>query len=282
MPEKPTTASGYAPNQVARVKSTCLYLATKLGDLMDELVVVGGLVPSLLIDQETLPENVTAHVGTLDLDLGLAFALVGEQRYHAVAERLRAAGFQMDKNEDGQPTRQRWFISEPAVTVDFLIEPDDNAEAQAGRLFPLTRDWAAIIAPGLHLAFSNNQLVTMDGRTIVGETARRTVRVCGVGAFVVLKALAFHIRGENKDAYDLFYLLRNYGRGVSDVVGELRPLLLDASAVRALEYLRADFRNSESIGPRRVAEFLFGRPDADMQADALGFVRQPLAECNQR
>src|SRR5205814_8003571 len=152
---------------------------------------------------------------------------------------------QMDKNEDGQPTRQRWFISEPAVTVDFLIEPDDNAEAQAGRLFPLTRDWAAIIAPGLHLAFSNNQIVTMDGRTIVGETARRDVRVCGAGAFVVLKALAFHIRGENKDAYDLFYLLRNYGGGVSDVVGELRPLLLDASAVRALEYLRADFQNSE-------------------------------------
>src|SRR5439155_25272378 len=95
-------------------------------------------------DQETLPENVTSHVGTLDLDLGLAFALVGEQRYHAVAERLRAAGCEMDKNDDGQPTRQRWFISEPAVTVNFLIEPDDNAEAQAGRLFPLTRDWAAI------------------------------------------------------------------------------------------------------------------------------------------
>ncbi len=282
MPEKPTTAAGYALGQVERVKSTCLYLATKLGDLINELVVVGGLVPSLLIDQETLPENVTSHVGTLDLDLGLAFALVGEQRYQAVAERMRAAGFQMGKNEDGQPTRQRWRISEPAVTVDFLIEPEDNAEAQAGRLFPLTQDWAAIIAPGLHLAFSNNQTVTIDGRTIVGETARRDVRVCGAGAFVVLKALAFHIRGENKDAYDLFYLLRNYGGGVSDVIGELRPLLLDESAVRALQYLRADFKNSESIGPRRVAEFLFGRPDADMQADAAGFVRQLLAECHQR
>jgi hypothetical protein len=76
MPEKPTTASGYPPGQVARVKSTCLYLATKLGDLMDELVVVGGLVPSLLIDQEKLPENVTPHVGTLDLELGFPPASV--------------------------------------------------------------------------------------------------------------------------------------------------------------------------------------------------------------
>ena len=279
MPEKPTTAAGYPPDQIARVKATCLYLATKLGDLMPELVVVGGLVPSLLVEQENLPENVTPHVGTMDLDLGLAFALVGEQRYQEVAERLRKAKFSPDKNEEGQPTRQRWRISDPPVTVDFLIEPEKSAEAQAGRLFPLTKDWASIIAPGLHLAFKNNRKVTLSGKTIVGETAERVIRVCGAGAFVVLKGLAFHIRGENKDAYDLFYLLRNYGRGVSDVVAELRPLFPDESAARALEYLRADFKDSESIGPRRVAEFLYGRTDANTQADAVGFVRQLLDEC---
>jgi hypothetical protein len=50
MPEKPRTAAGYPPDQAQRVRATCLYLATKLGDLMDDLVVVGGLVPSLLIE----------------------------------------------------------------------------------------------------------------------------------------------------------------------------------------------------------------------------------------
>ena len=126
MPEKPNTAAGYPHDQVARVKSTCLYLATKLGDLMPELVVVGGLVPSLLIDQKKLEENVTPHVGTLDLDLGLAFALVGEQRYQEVAQRLRNARFSPDTNDEGKPTRQRWRISDPAVTVDFLIEPEQK------------------------------------------------------------------------------------------------------------------------------------------------------------
>jgi hypothetical protein len=136
-----------------------------------------------------LPENVTPPVGTLDLDLGLAFALVGEQRYQGVVERLRNAKFTADVNEDGKPTRQRWRIGDPPVTVDFLIEPETGAEAQAGRLFPLRKDWAAIIAPGLHLAFRNNQVATLDGRTIIGETAKRDIRVCGAGAFVVLKAL---------------------------------------------------------------------------------------------
>ena len=277
MPDKPTTAAGYAPDQLARVRATCLYLATKLGKLMPELVVVGGLVPSLLIDQEKLPSDVSPHVGTMDLDLGLAFALVGEQRYQAVAERLRAAGFEMDTNEEGNPTRQRWRISDPPVKVDFLIEPDEPA-AKPGRLFPLTKDWAAIIAPGLHLAFQNNRLVLLEGKTILGETAQRRVRVCGAGAFVALKALAFHIRGENKDAYDLFYMLRNFGRGVSEVAEQFRPLLPDPAALRAVEHLRMDFLDFEALGPRRVAEFIYGRSDLNLQTDVVEFVRSFLEE----
>jgi len=46
-----------------------------------------------------------------------------------------------------------------------------------------------------------------------------------------------------------------------------------------MEYLRGDFHNSDSTGPRRVAEFLYGRPDAATQADAVGFVLQLLVAC---
>lgn len=278
MAEKPRTADGYKPEQVARVRATCLYLATKLGDLMDDLVVVGGLVPSLLIDQGHLPRGVSAYVGTLDLDLGLAFAVVGEQRYQAITERLRRAGFAPDVNEEGNPTRQRWRISAPPVTVDFLIEPA-NATEQAGRVFSIERDFAAIIAPGLHLAFIDRNKVTLDGLTIQGEKASRDIWVCGPGAYVVLKALAFRIRGENKDAYDLFYVVRNYGNGVADVVARLKPLLGDPSTKTALGYLRADFLDRESTGPRRVAEFMYGREDANTQADVVGFVRELLDQC---
>jgi hypothetical protein len=278
MSEKPITAEGYPPDQVARVKATCLYLATKLGDIMEELVVIGGLVPSLLIDQEHLPETVSPHVGTLDLDLGLAFALVGEQRYQEVAERLAHAGFKADTNDEGKITRQRWKISDPPVTVDFLIEPAD-AKSKPGSLFPLTKDWAAIIAPGLHLAFRDSLIITLTGLTIADEKASRNIRVCGAGAYVVLKALAFSIRGENKDAYDLFYLLRCYGSGVSDVSSLLRPLLEDEAARKALDILHADFTDTEAVGPRRVAAFLYGKPDPEIQADTVGLVRQLLAEC---
>jgi len=277
MSEKPTSASGYPPDQAERVKATCLYLATKLGDCMPEIVVVGGLVPSLLVDQQNLPAHIPPHAGTMDLDLGLAFAMVGEARYQEVADRLARAGFKPDKNDEGQTTRQRWCISTPPVTVDFLIEPDEG-EAKPGSVFSITKNWAAFVVPGLHLAFNNSQIVSLRGKTITGEIAEREIRVCGAGAFIALKSLAFHFRGENKDAYDLIYLLRNYKNSVSDVAKELIPLLSDSSAAQAIEYLQEDFRETDAAGPRRVAEFLYGRPDPNTQADAVGFVKQLLAE----
>lgn len=70
MADKPKRTSEYKSEQVELVRATCLYVATKLGDLMAELVVVGGLVPSLLVDQERLAEGATSHVGTMDLDVG--------------------------------------------------------------------------------------------------------------------------------------------------------------------------------------------------------------------
>jgi hypothetical protein len=279
MASKPRHAWEYGSEQLALVRSTCLYVATKLGDLMDEVVVVGGLVPSLLIDQATLAEGVSAHVGTMDLDVGLTLAVLAEGRYRTLAERLRDAGFVQDQTEDGRPTRQRWRQQGPGtVTVDFLIPPSSSAD-QGGKLRDLESDFAAIIAPGLGLAAQDRRRIRLDGRTIFGERAARELWVCGPGAYVVLKALAFRGRGENKDAYDLYYVVRNFGTGVGDVADRLRPLIGEDDTQRALQVLRDDFLNHAAVGPRRVAEFLHGGPDEEIQADVVGFVRALLDRC---
>ena len=273
MTDKPTTAAGYGGGQTELVRATCLYVATKLGDVMDELSVVGGLVPSLLVKQEDLSIGVDSHVGTMDLDMGLTVALLEEGRYRTLTERLRRAGFEQDISGTGHPTRQRWRI-----TVDFLIPPSFPGD-RGGALRDIEPDFAAIIAPGLHLAFQDRERVEIAGQTIFGEQATRAVSVCGPGAYVVLKALAFRLRGENKDAYDLYYVVRNYGAGVDDVASRLKPLLDDPSAGEAVRILNEDFREHDGVGPCRVAEFIKGMPDDEIQADVVGFVRQLLDGC---
>ena len=279
MSDKPRYASGYKNEQAKLVRSVCLYAATKLGDIMDELVVIGGLVPSLLIDQENLPEHIDNHVGTMDLDIGMKLALLDEKRYQTLTSRLRNSGFSPDVNEKGNPTHQRWkFDKEETITIDFLIPPSLPGD-RGGKLRNIETDFAAVIVPGLHLAFKDRKKIQLSGKTIMGERAKRSVWVCGPGAFVVLKSLAFRLRGENKDAYDLYYLIRNYGEDIKDVVNSLKPLLKYSDAIKAIDILKEDFLEHDGLGPLRVAEFLTNETNDEIQADVVSYIQSLIGFC---
>ncbi|HWW94344.1 MAG TPA: nucleotidyl transferase AbiEii/AbiGii toxin family protein [Vicinamibacteria bacterium] len=270
---KPKTAAGYSPGQLQTVRATCLSLASILGDLLDDLVVVGGLVPSLLIDSAASRKE--PHVGSLDVDVGLEVAILDTGRYHTLAERLRGRDFEPDKNEQGNPTRQRWTHKRfKDVRVDFLMAP--VGAAAPGTLQDLEADLAAVVTPGLSLAFRDRQRIRLADRTLDGEAITRDIPVCGAGAFVVLKALAFRNRGENKDAYDLWYLLGHFGDSVEDVAAHLRQLLDDANAREAVRVLGEDFATLDSHGPRRAAEFLSRPGDDEFCSDVAGLVSRLL------
>ena len=158
MENKPALASDYSPAAVQLVRAASLYIATKLGDLRDDIVIVGGLVPSLIIPQAAVSTSSPLHIGTMDVDLGLAIAILDERRYRELCERLRSANFEPDKNEAGRPTNQRWRIESEgqAVTVDFLI-PATSESDRGGALRNLEENFAAIITPGLELAFEDRR-----------------------------------------------------------------------------------------------------------------------------
>ena len=191
MAEKPTTAQEYSSDQSKLVRETCLYVATIIGDYMEDIVIVEG-----------------------------------------------------------------------------------------GKIRNIEEVFAAVITPGLMLAFSDRKKITLSGTTIKAETATRDIWVCGPGSFVVLKALAFRNRRENKDAYDLYYHIRNYGEGVQNVAIALKQLLQEKEAKRALQILNEDFTEHDGVGAVRVAQFITGGKDAGIQADVIGFVRQLIDLCS--
>ncbi len=283
--EKPRSAAGYPPEGGEHARAACLYVATVLGDLLvEELVVVGGLVPSLLITQDPLPEGVPLHPGTMDLDLGLSLGVLDGAKYHEIAERLRQAGFEAKQNAAGNTMLQTWTIrgnQGQEVTIDFLIGPASEADRPAG-IKHLESDFGAVITPGLNLAFRDKEIVPMDGITIMGERAKRDIPVCGPGAFVILKALAFDSRGAPKDAYDLYYTIRNFSRGAEEVADRIIGLLPDTEGEKALGILGRDFTSADLVGPLRAAEFI-GDTDQDViRQDVVGFVNALLVRVDQR
>ncbi len=276
MEPKPPYRSGYTPELLDLAQSMLLYVSTLIGDYVEEYVVAGGLVPALIVPQDQLPEGAESHVGTRDLDLGFSLGLFEESRYQAIADRLRGGGFVPDKNEEGNLTVQRWVLGEEeGMTVDFLIPPTAPEEG-GGEIKHLEEGFGAVITPGLELAFQDRQRVSLSGTTPAGEEAKREVWACGPGAFVVLKALAFGHRGENKDAYDLYYVVRNFGSGPVEVASRLAPLLDSSPASDAAAILRRDFTEPGALGPMRVASFLYGERDEETQADVAGFIGRLL------
>ena len=129
---EPKRASDYTPETYAVARAGLLRIATVLGDLLDDAMVVGGLVPSLITP---LPPDATVdtHVGTTDIDIALSLAVLEARRYQAIARRMRRAGFEPGVNEGGNTTIQRCVLQEqPRATVDFLIP-------QASRMDPEQR-----------------------------------------------------------------------------------------------------------------------------------------------
>lgn len=266
-------ANQYSPDFLEKVKSVCLYLATKLGDIMNEVTIVGGLVPSLIIEQEE--SSYERHVGTMDLDIGFDIALLDSGKYVEISQRLKSAGFEPDKNETGNLTFQRWKIDEPEVTIDFMISPVSKAD-KGGTLINLDKNFAAVITPGLSLAFKDRLNLNIEGNTVNGAKAQRNIWVCGPGAYVVLKSLAFGMRGENKDAYDLYYVIRNYGKDVDDVAKPLRNLMADNNAKKAIEILKRNFTDIDGVGPVRVALFLEGKRNDEIQSQVVALIKNLL------
>lgn len=271
--DKPTSSNGYPAGLAVEARRMCLYVATLLGDLKDDVVVVGGLVPYLIIDQTVAVEP---HVGTRDLDLGLALSVLNEERYHEISERLRRNGFKPDENLAGRTTRQTWRLGSQRVTIDFLIGQVD-ADHRPGTLQSLEADFAAIVTRALPAAFADFIDVVIDDQTPMGELACRTVKVCGPAAFVVLKAHALHNRGEPKDAYDLIYVLKHYGNGdCREVAARFSAVAAMPATSEAVEYLTADFASPEHLGASRAAAF-HGGGGADARAEAFGYVQELLS-----
>lgn len=271
MVPKPRTKAEYdaAFGQMDSLKAGVIELMTRLGDVADQLVIVGGYAPVLLFADAEVPPT-----GTMDVDFGLSVALLAEERYQALEDRLRASGFRPDVNDRGNETHQRWIsdLSKGGVRIDLLMGPGDSG-AQGGTVQHLTPSLAAYVIPGIELAHHDVERPRLSGQALNGGWAEREVAVCGPGAFVVLKALAFASRGEEKDAHDLVYALEC--AGVDEVAKRIAGFPESEPLNGALEALREDFLSAGGIGPVRVAQFR-GTPDEAVQAEAAGRVRALL------
>ena len=269
---EPRAAGDYDDRTTAAVKSVLVEIGQILGSFEGKFAVVGGAVPWLLLGEAKMQ-----HVGTADVDLGLDPAALGDGEYARLVEALQEQGYlQRDNLRRFQLVRTVTVDADGPdidVVVDFLMPRDAEITRNTP---PLINQFAVQRADGADLALRFYQLVTIEGQMPDGDRNRVSIAVASIPALLAMKGFAIANRLKRRDAYDIYYSVRNFPDGIDALVEATRPLLDVESALQGYRLISSKFRNVEDYGPASVRRFvegshLLGDRTADQwQQDTLG------------
>lgn len=143
---------------------------------------------------------------------------------------------------------------------------------------PLIDDFAVQRASGAELALQFNELVAISGTMPDGGANTIEIAVCSIPALLAMKGHAIEGRYKQKDAYDIYYCIRNYADGIDALAEACRPLLEHKAGLAGYEFIAAKFDVLDGFGPTCVRRFvedsqvLEDRTPDQWQQDAFGQV----------
>ena len=272
--QDPQSANDYDDRTTQAAKSVLVEIGQILGSFRGKFAIIGGSVPWLLLESEDMP-----HVGTLDVDLSLDAEALGDGEYATLVAALMAQGY----NQREGFRRFQLVRTVPAqdggqpidIVVDFLMPRDAEIVKNSP---PLVADFAVQKADGADLALRFHQLVAVEAMMPNGGHNRVELAVCSIPALLAMKGHALNGRLKQKDAYDVYYCIRNYPGGIPALAADCQSLLKHQNAVDGYTLINAKFETPESFGPTCVRRFveesqILGDRDPDQwQRDAFGQV----------
>ena len=272
--QEPQSAADYDDRTTAAVKSVLIEIGQILGSFRGKFAVFGGAVPWLLLENEDMH-----HVGTLDVDLGLdADALQGGE-YAQLVEALLGNGYQQRKELRRFQLVRQIAAADGGGPIDVIVDFLMPREAKIEKNVPaFISEFAVQRALGAALALQFYKLVAIEGPMPSGGTNRVEIAVASIPALLAMKGFAIRDRHKQKDAYDIYYCVRNYPGGIDALAADCRPLLALKEATDGYRFVGEKFDAPDAYGPTSVRRFveetrlLDDRTAAQWQQDAFGQV----------
>ena len=229
-----------------------------LAEYHSELVLLGGLVPRYLCR----PQPLVLPAVTMDVDLGIALGASAGQ-YGSLSSHLQGLGFKRVDERFVKRVNDRTDIN-----LDFLTEVAGKAKGTV-----MVDDVPTSVFRGIDRALAVNRECEIAGTDLYGAQQRCRARVCEVGPFLVLKLIAFGIRMQPKDAFDLHQMALHYDGGPPAAIAALAAEHDVNSGFGAARVVLVEhFTAVDKSGPLRGAAFVFGdNPAAAAADDSLRF-----------
>ena len=242
--------SYYGDKEVNACKSVLLELVHLLGEIKDDMVIIGGWVPSFLFPQSKEP-----HIGSLDIDIALNFKNIPDKTYHTILNAFLKRGYIQDKAQPFRFFRKFKVEGSDIVNVEVDLMSGEYGGTGKGHRTQMVQDIRARKARGCDLAFNHSINVTLEGELPEGGKDKVTFKIAGIVPFLVMKGMAIYSRMKEKDAYDILFCIENYPGNVKKLANEFMPYIKNKLVIEGLEKIRAKFASIDHVGPKWVADF---------------------------
>lgn len=242
------TRRDYTAEGVAAARSVLIELVHLLGEYKDDIVLIGGWIPEVL-----LPHSSGAHVGSMDVDLALNHLKLQEAGYKMIQDLLKSREYQ----QGDQPFIffRNLKVGDHEVKVQIDLLAGEYEGTSKGHRHQKVQGVQARKARGCDLAFEMSQEIRIEGTLPGGAHDSVSVRVASIVPFLVMKGMAMETRMKEKDAYDIYYCLLNYPGGIDALAEEFRPHLNHGLVKEGLQKIAGKFSSEKEFGPKSVADF---------------------------
>jgi hypothetical protein len=243
--------SQYGERDVKTCKAVLLEFFHLIGEIKDEVVLIGGWTPYFLFSQSEDP-----HIGSLDIDVALNFSNISDDTYDTINRTLTKSGYIQDEKQPFRFFRQVNIEGEESIKVEVDLMAGEYGGTGKRHRTQIVQDVHARKIRGCDLAFSETINVIIEGELPDGGKDKLSFKVIGIVSFIVMKGLSMYERMKEKDAYDIFYCIRHYSGGVEGLAEKFKPRIKNKLVVEGLRKLKSKFDTVEHVGPKWVADFL--------------------------
>lgn len=238
----------YSAGQIEAAHRILVEIVNILNEYKGDILIVGGWVPDLMFPNRD-------HVGSIDVDL-LVNHLALEEASYATIERILLNNGYTKHAEKYFTFIKKVVVNEVVFTVDLDIMAGMYGGTVEKRRSQHVQGLKALKATGGNFAFEVPPTkVTLNAKRPDGAMDTGVINIVSIVPYLIMKSAALG-RGKAKDAYDIYFCIKNFEGGVDSLAVLFYPYLNHSLVKDMLQKLKGKFESPDHAGPMDIASFL--------------------------
>jgi len=240
----------YSQDAVDACYAVMVELFTVLGEFRDNIVLVGGWIPYLLLEEKR-----DEHTASMDIDIALDNDNITDDTYATILQLLDEHGYEQSEKQPFIFYRYMPVENDAPIKVEIDLLSGEYGGTSHSHRTQRIQDVQPRKARGSDLAFDHYIEFPLTGTMPDGAQNEVKIKIAAIVPFLVMKGMALWTSPKQKHPYDIYFMVRHYPGGTDALVDEFEPFTDNTLVREGLGKIRTKFETVDDIGPSWITDF---------------------------